>query len=90
LNANVDYGVATAITKYGTIGIKVWIYKGIFGEETEQGVRRRPTRPVTMGPPEKDVHRGAAVRDSKGPAHAKTAAPPPASDAGGPQPTGGS
>lgn len=91
LNANVDYGVATAITKYGTIGIKVWIYKGIFGEETEQGVRRRrPTRPVTMGPPEKNVPRGAAVRDSKGPAHAKTAAPPPASDAGGSQPTGGS
>jgi small subunit ribosomal protein S3 len=26
--ADVDYGVATACTTYGTIGIKVWIYRG--------------------------------------------------------------
>ncbi len=28
LKAMIDYGTATAQTKYGTIGIKVWIYKG--------------------------------------------------------------
>jgi len=28
LRADVDYGVATAFTTYGTIGIKVWVYKG--------------------------------------------------------------
>ena len=28
LRANIDYGEATAYTTYGTIGIKVWIYKG--------------------------------------------------------------
>jgi len=28
LRANVDYGFATAVTTYGTIGVKVWIYKG--------------------------------------------------------------
>jgi small subunit ribosomal protein S3 len=28
LKAMVDYGTATAQTKYGTIGVKVWIYKG--------------------------------------------------------------
>ncbi len=28
LRAIIDYGTATAMTKYGTIGIKVWIYKG--------------------------------------------------------------
>ena len=33
LDANVDYGVATSRTTYGAIGIKVWIYKGKFGEE---------------------------------------------------------
>jgi small subunit ribosomal protein S3 len=33
LDANVDYGVATARTTYGAIGIKVWIYLGKFGEE---------------------------------------------------------
>jgi small subunit ribosomal protein S3 len=33
LDANVDYGVAESRTTYGIIGIKVWIYKGKFGEE---------------------------------------------------------
>lgn len=35
IRADIDFGKATAYTKYGTIGIKVWIYKGeIFdGEE---------------------------------------------------------
>jgi small subunit ribosomal protein S3 len=28
LRANIDYGDATAYTTYGTVGIKVWIYKG--------------------------------------------------------------
>jgi small subunit ribosomal protein S3 len=34
LRADVDYGVARAETAYGTIGIKVWIFKGeILGKE---------------------------------------------------------
>jgi small subunit ribosomal protein S3 len=28
LRADIDYGVATAKTTYGTIGVKVWIFKG--------------------------------------------------------------
>ena len=28
LRADIDYGTATAFTTYGTIGIKVWLYKG--------------------------------------------------------------
>ena len=28
LRANIDYGMATAFTTYGTIGVKVWIYHG--------------------------------------------------------------
>lgn len=28
LRANVDYGEATAFNSYGTVGVKVWIYKG--------------------------------------------------------------
>lgn len=32
LRADIDYGQATAFTTFGTIGIKVWVYKGeIFG-----------------------------------------------------------
>lgn len=33
IDANVDYARSTARTTYGAIGIKVWIYKGKFGEE---------------------------------------------------------
>ena len=46
LDANVDYAVATSRTTYGTIGVKVWIYKGKFGEEISprQTRRRRPPR----------------------------------------------
>lgn len=28
LRADIDYGEATAFTSYGTVGVKVWIYKG--------------------------------------------------------------
>jgi len=28
LRADIDYGTATAFTTYGTVGVKVWIYKG--------------------------------------------------------------
>jgi len=51
LDANVDYGTATARTTYGAIGIKVWIYKGKFGEEiVASPVRGRGPRPRRGGP----------------------------------------
>ena len=28
LRADIDYGVASAFTNYGKLGVKVWIYKG--------------------------------------------------------------
>ena len=46
LDADVDYGVATARTTYGAIGIKVWIYKGKFGEQIEP-VRKPARKPRT-------------------------------------------
>jgi small subunit ribosomal protein S3 len=33
LQANVDYGYAIAFTTFGTIGVKTWIYRGMYGEE---------------------------------------------------------
>lgn len=34
LRADIDYGFAEALTTYGIIGVKVWIFKGeVFGEE---------------------------------------------------------
>ncbi len=35
LQANVDYGFAPSFTKSGTIGVKVWVYKGLY-EATEE------------------------------------------------------
>jgi small subunit ribosomal protein S3 len=37
LRADIDYAQETAFTKYGTIGVKVWIYKGdILKKPTEE------------------------------------------------------
>jgi small subunit ribosomal protein S3 len=33
LQADVNYGYAIAFTTFGTIGVKVWIYRGLYGEE---------------------------------------------------------
>jgi small subunit ribosomal protein S3 len=35
LQANVDYALAEARTTYGIIGVKVWVYKGLFGDHVE-------------------------------------------------------
>jgi small subunit ribosomal protein S3 len=48
LQANVDYGYAIAFTTYGAIGVKVWIYRGMYGEEVlETDVR--PGGPMRRG-----------------------------------------
>ena len=36
LQANVDYGFAEAHTTYGSIGVKVWVYKGMYTEEVDE------------------------------------------------------
>ena len=42
LRADIDYGFAEALTQYGHIGIKVWIYKG----DILPGARRAPEAPA--------------------------------------------
>jgi small subunit ribosomal protein S3 len=45
LQADISYGYAIAFTTYGTIGVKCWIYRGLYGEEVlETDVR--PGGPV--------------------------------------------
>lgn len=34
--ANIDYGTAEASTTYGVIGVKVWVYKGDFGQKNRR------------------------------------------------------
>src|SRR5947209_10667547 len=45
LQANVDYGYAVAKTTFGTIGVKCWIYRGIYGE-TVDDTEARPGGPA--------------------------------------------
>lgn len=43
LQAHIDYGFANCFTTYGAIGVKVWVYRGKYGEEVtmeEQQVDR--------------------------------------------------
>ena len=38
IRADIDYGKETALTTYGTIGVKVWLYKGeVFSEIENEG-----------------------------------------------------
>ncbi|MEM8873094.1 MAG: 30S ribosomal protein S3 [Planctomycetota bacterium] len=48
LQANVDYGYAISKTAAGVIGVKIWIYKGRFGEEV-QDTDVRPGGPFRRG-----------------------------------------
>jgi small subunit ribosomal protein S3 len=51
LRADIDFGVAEALTTYGRIGVKAWIYRGDILPErrTELELRRPPHRPETTG-----------------------------------------
>ncbi len=40
LRADIDYGTATAIMNKGTIGVKVWVYKGEIFSKKERAPRR--------------------------------------------------
>jgi len=39
LRADIDYGLAEALTTYGRIGVKVWIYKGEILPEKSEGTQ---------------------------------------------------
>ena len=47
LRADVDYHYTTALTKYGILGIKVWIYKWDIDEnrKSHSDTKKRPSRP---------------------------------------------
>lgn len=74
LDANVDYAASTARTTYGAIGIKVWIYKGKFGEEITPIIQNKPRR---GGKPGRSGG-GARGRSRKEAASARTAPETPA------------
>ena len=44
IDADVDYAAVGALTTYGIIGIKVWIYKGKYGRQQEEQTGRKTLR----------------------------------------------
>lgn len=47
IRADIDYGVAEAKTKFGIIGIKVWIFKGEVFEDTFTPKAKEPLAPAS-------------------------------------------
>jgi small subunit ribosomal protein S3 len=41
LRADIDYGEATAMTTYGTCGVKVWVYRGEIMEHDPMAHEKR-------------------------------------------------
>jgi small subunit ribosomal protein S3 len=58
LRSDIDYGTATAVTAYGTNGIKVWIFKGEILEHDPMAQERRLTEAQEGG-------RSGGRRDAK-------------------------
>lgn len=48
LQADVNYGYAIAFTTFGTIGVKTWIFRGMYGEEVLE-TETRPGGPMRRG-----------------------------------------
>ncbi|MDX9943556.1 MAG: 30S ribosomal protein S3 [Azonexus sp.] len=72
LRADIDYATSEALTTYGIIGIKVWVYKGEMLDRNEQAVveevvadDRRPARRAP-GKPEGDKPRTRTVKKADG------------------------
>jgi len=85
LDANVDYAVATSRTTYGTIGVKVWIYKGKFGEETSQSKyprQRRAPRRISPAMRDKGSDNNEAKPDRKVSVESQVPTPPAEHDKG--------
>ena len=58
LRADIDYGVGTAKTTYGTCGVKVWVFKGeVMAHDPMAQDKRMGSEPVsTDGEPRRDRH----------------------------------
>jgi small subunit ribosomal protein S3 len=63
LEADVDYGFTTCFTTYGAIGVKCWVYRGLFSEQQAaaearaagRAAARGGRRPTSRGPSRRPV-----------------------------------
>jgi len=64
LRADIDYGIATAFTTYGTCGVKVWIFKGEIMEHDPFATEKRQATETEAGnrpPRERERERAPAA-----------------------------
>ena len=66
LRADIDYGIATAFTTYGTCGVKVWIFKGEIMEHDPFATEKRQASEAEAGnrpPRERDRERAPSAAE---------------------------
>jgi small subunit ribosomal protein S3 len=51
LRADIDYATSEALTTYGIIGVKVWVFKGEILNREEQSAKPLPMRRSTSSAP---------------------------------------
>ena len=85
LRADIDYGFTEASTASGNIGVKVWIYRGMFGEEKEPEPSAPARRPAFGGGPRGGGPRGGSRAGRAGPGGSGLRRRPPASAPAAPQ-----
>ncbi len=77
LRADIDYGIATARTAYGTCGVKVWVFRGeILGHDplaVERVRSEQQQRPLTAGRDKPEKSKGGS--DGSSAKESKTEAP---------------
>jgi len=61
LRADIDYGQAEALTTFGMIGVKVWIYKGDVLPEKKQARETPPAEVQAQPQPQEEAPAPAAA-----------------------------
>jgi small subunit ribosomal protein S3 len=82
LEADVDYGFAPSFTTYGTIGVKVWIYRGMFGEAPPEEENQAAATAMTRARRRRERKLGDGGRQGRG-GPGGGAIPPPTGRPGG-------
>jgi small subunit ribosomal protein S3 len=63
LRADIDYGIATAFTTYGTCGVKVWIFKGEIMEHDPFATEKRQAESTEGNRPPRERDRAPAAAE---------------------------
>jgi len=83
LEADVDYGFAPCFTTYGVIGVKVWLYRGMFGEAPPEEEQQQRSADAAMTRARRRRERTGGTRGGAGGERAPRQARPGGSRLGG-------